>query len=182
MLTRLAGAPAFRPSRQSPAPPSSPHGDRYRRAALAPFPECEERCLDLNGPRYERDSSYRQKPVSLTSAAIRSTRARLVFAVLAQALAGQAIPEAKVQSDEAGTVQACRNAWNSASARPTCSSTPNDIRLSSDQCRIKKSCQFYGITDFGVVLLQHKPNDLTLPLAEVDGLHNCDETLTVGSC
>ena len=120
--------------------------------------------------------------MSLTSAAIRSTRVWLVFAVLAQALAGPVIPETKARSHEAVTVQACRNAWNSASARPTCSSTPNDILLSSDQCRIKKSCQFYGITDFGVVLSPHKPNDLTVPLAEVDDLHNCDETLTVGAC
>ena len=93
----------------------------------------------------------------MTSAAIRSTRVWLVFAVLTLALAGPVIPETKAQSDEAGTVQACRNAWNSASARPTYSGTPNDILLSGGQCRVKKSGQFYGITDFGVVLLQQNP-------------------------
>ena len=110
------------------------------------------------------------------------TRAMLVLAAFALALAAPAIEEAKAQSGEAVTQADCKTAWNSASARPTCSTTPNDILLSNGQCRIKKACQYYGPGPFGPNQLQHKSNDVTVPVGDVDDLHNCDGDLQVGSC
>ena len=107
------------------------------------------------------------------------TRASLVLAAFALALAAPAIEETKAQS---ATVQNCKNAWYSASARPTCSTTPNDILLSGDQCRVKKSCNYYGIGSMGVTQLLQRANDVTVPLADVDDLHNCDGYLQVGPC
>lgn len=118
----------------------------------------------------------------MTSTANRSTGVWLVFAVLTLALAGPVIPETNAQSDETVTVQACRNAWNSASARLTCSSSPNDILLSGGQCRIKKTCQYYAYGPTGPNQLYLKSNDVTVPIDDVDNLHNCNGTLTVGSC
>ena len=107
-------------------------------------------------------------------------RASLALAALVLALAGPAVEEAKAQS--AATVQSCKNAWYSASARPTCTTVPNDILLSNGQCRIKKSCKYYGIGSMGVTQALYKANDVTVPLADVDDLHNCNGELQVGPC
>ena len=118
----------------------------------------------------------------MPSYATRSTRVWLVFSALTLALAGSAIEETKAQSDGAVTVQAYQNAWNSAPARLTCSSSPNDILLSGGQCRIKKTCQYYAYGPIGPNQLYLKSNDVTVPIDDVDHLHNCNGTLSVGSC
>ncbi len=110
---------------------------------------------------------------------MRNLQNPLAVAAIALALAGSAIPEATAQSGGAVTQADCEAAWNSASARLTCSS--GSITLSGGQCRIVKECQHYEDTDAGTHLAQ-KSNDVTVPLDDVDDLHNCDGNLWVGAC
>lgn len=119
----------------------------------------------------------------MPSTAIRShTRVWLIFAAVALALVGSAIEETKAQSDEAVTVEDCKDAWNSAPARPNCSNVSGDISLSGGQCRIRKSCTYDPTGGLIPNSSQFAFNDVTVPLADVDDLRVCGGQLQVGPC
>ena len=117
----------------------------------------------------------------MPSSAIRSRiRLWIVPAALVLVLAAPMIEEAQAQSDEAVTQAGCQTAWNSASARLTCS-TGGDITLSTGQCRIRKECNHWICSTRGCGNMK-VANDVTVPLDDVDDLNNCDGNLQVGAC
>ena len=107
-------------------------------------------------------------------------RASLVLAAFVLVLAGPAVEEAKAQS--AATVQNCKNAWNSASARPTCSITSGIITVSNGQCGIEVYCEQRVWTAAQGWVTNAIYNYTTVPLGDVGDLHNCDGSLQVGAC
>ena len=106
-------------------------------------------------------------------------RIQLVLAVLALTLAVPALSNA----DDHVTALACEGAWSTSSAAESCQSTLNDISVSNGQCRIEARCQHWVFQILLESLVDvYRDNDLTVPLAEVDDLHNCDGWLRVGFC
>ena len=83
-------------------------------------------------------------------------------------------------NDEQITVQECRTAYYSSSARLSCSSQPS-ISVSENRCRISVSCQnrWYVSShpDRNV-----QDNDVTVTLSDTYNLSNCNGALRVGSC
>ena len=111
---------------------------------------------------------------------MRNLQNPLAVAAIALMLAAPAIEEAKAQS--AATVQNCKNAWNSASARPTCSITSGIITVSNGQCGIEVYCEQRVWTAAQGWVTNAIYNYTTVPLGDVGDLHNCDGSLQVGAC
>ncbi len=106
-------------------------------------------------------------------------RVQFVLAVLALALAVPALSNA----DNHATALACESGWGLSSASASCQSTSNDISVLNGQCRIQARCQHWVFQILTQSLVDvYKNNDLTVPLADVDDLHNCDGILQVGPC